>query len=129
MQESKPAARPAPALPVRQVVSSQELLSDPQSGKIFSEYFQAVKSRIQTVAARRQQYIVQEHGKIELYFVLDPGGKIVSVDAKPDDTARYNPLLISHAMDIIRESEPFLRFPAQITAPSISFNITLVFDG
>ena len=110
-------------------VSSEELLSDPQKGKVFSRYFQAIKARIQTVAERHQRFVVRDQGKIEMDFVLNRAGLVISLEARPNQAARRNPLLVSRAMDIIRDSEPFQRFPAEIEAHSISFNITLVFDG
>lgn len=110
-------------------VSSSQLLNDPQKGRIFSRYFQEIKTRIQTIALRHQKYVLRERGKIELDFVLNRFGLIVSLDAHPNRVAAHNPLLISRAMDIINESEPFKRFPPEIQAKSISFNITLVFDG
>lgn len=122
---SPPLAQTAPA----GTVSSEELLSDPQKGKVFSRYFQAIKARIQTVAERHQRFVVRDQGKIEMYFVLNRAGLVISLEARPNQASRRNPLLVSRAMDIIRDSEPFQRFPAEIEAHSISFNITLVFDG
>lgn len=119
--QAGPAALPA--------VSSKELLSDPQTGKIFSAYFQTVRSRIQEVAERHKRYVLRQNGKIEIDFVLRRDGRIAALDAHPDSRAKGDPLLVSRALDIIRSSQPFTEFPAEIPAEAISFNITLVFDG
>jgi len=109
--------------------TSQQLLSDPKNGRIFSEYFQSVKSRIQTVAARHQKFIVRENGKVEIDFVLGPRGNILVTRPNPRSPGARDPLLATRALDIIRESAPFSPFPREIEATSVSFNITLVFDG
>jgi hypothetical protein len=109
--------------------TAEELLADPVKGKFFSQYFKTIKARIQTVADRHRKFVTREKGQVELDFILSRKGSVVSLQAFPNSTASQNPLLISRATDIIRESEPFLRFPDEIEAGYISFNITLVFDG
>ena len=110
-------------------VSSEELLSDPQSGQVFSKYFQSVKSRIQAVSARHQSFIVREKGKVTVGFVLNRDGHLISCEPESPNGVQPDRLAVARALDIIRESEPFLRFPPEVPAESISFNITLVFDG
>jgi len=127
--EARPVSGEKAPANAQAAVSSRELLSDPQTGKIFSSYFQTVKSRIQVVAERQKHYVVRENGKIEVDFILRRNGRIAALEAHPDSEAAGDPLLVSRALDIIRSSQPFEEFPSSIPAEAISFNITLVFDG
>jgi hypothetical protein len=109
-------------------VSSAELLNDPQKGAVFSRYFQSVKAKIQASAEFHGRFLLREYGKVDVDFVLDRGGAVVSLDARPKNPASQNPLILSRALDILHGAAPFPRFPDEIAAGSISFNITLVFD-
>ena len=121
---SKPSARPA-----SEPVPYEELLSDPVKEKLFLPYFQSVKDRIRASAERHEKFVLKERGKVEVDFVLNRRGLITGMDARPDNEAAGNPMLVARALTILRESEPFDRFPSEIKAESIAFNITLVFDG
>jgi len=110
------------------VTTANELLSDPRNAAVFLRYFQSIKSRIQLISEKHRQYATDQSGKIELDFVLNRSGQLLTLNAYPHEGSTRSTSLVSRALRILREAVPFSEFPNQIKAKSISFNVTLVFD-
>lgn len=125
--DSEQVSRPAPVPAQETIKSSAELLTDPQKGRVFENYFVAVKSQIHEVVRKRYTRSGVGQGTVSLVFVLASDGSLENVFVA-DKLSDADLLLKIFAKNCVRDAAPFARFPTELDLPKISFNITVLFE-
>ena len=126
--ESKGRAHVERSLPkASTTLTSAEVLSDPQKGKYFIDYFAFVKKKIQDTVRGNASSENYGHGTVQLLFVLNPDGSVqdVSVVEKGSDAAA---LVKDFAIRCVKTAGPFGIFPKEIPSQKIAFNLSLLFE-
>jgi hypothetical protein len=124
---SKYTRKPRPHVSRRPVRPSAELLSDPQIGKIFSGYFQAVKERIHQKVRRKYSRENVGPGSVALFFVLGADGALKEASVV-DAESQSDPPVRDFAVDCLKEAAPFPPFPSSFHSENISFHVMVLFE-
>ncbi len=104
---------------------SAELLTDPQTGKVFHGYFVRLKEKIHQVI-RRDSGGHSGGGSVSLAFILRPDGTLDKVSVmEKGSTAGAD--MRSFAVNCVKASAPFDPFPKELDPGKISFHITIRF--
>ncbi len=114
--------RPKPA-----VRNSEELLVDPQNGKIFLGYFEKIKRRIHETVQKKYSHENPGEGTVSLIFILRADGGLEHVAVVPRES-NATPAVENFAVECIKESIPFAPFPKELGLQKISFSVTVLFD-
>lgn len=109
------------------IKSSDELLADPQKGKIFLNYFGLVRQRVRHEAEKGFLRGSLGHGDVMLYFVLKSDGAVVNVSVI-NERSSAEPFIKDFAVRCVRACSPFPRFPKELGMQRISFNLSILFD-
>lgn len=120
----QPVSLPKPTLKLER---SEDLLADPEKGKIFAVYFAKIKHKIQNRVQRKYSYEDMGAGTVTLLFVLDSDGSLDSVSVLEKQSTGGSDVK-SFAMRCVRDSAPFGRFPSDLNLGKVSFNITVLFE-
>src|SRR3989338_3324444 len=112
-----------PAVPL--IRESRELLADPVEGRLFTNYFGAVKDKIHQTVRRKYGYRSVGRGSGALLFILRSDGALESAEvvraySSAGQTAR------EVALESLRQADPFPPFPQGIELKKISFNVTIL---
>lgn len=109
------------------VKKSEELLLDPQKGKLFSAYFTSVKTKIEHTVKDRYTREFSANGTITLFFILTADGRLENAEVI-QKTGRGSDVAKEFAMGCLKASAPFGSFPRQLSSDKISFNISVRFE-
>jgi hypothetical protein len=114
---------PAPPQAVR---TSEDLMSDPVKGKLFSAYFTSVKNSIARTVKEHYDKSFSGGGAVTLYFILNPDGSLQSASViqktgKGDAAKEF-------ALRCLNDAAPFGAFPKELSLNKISFNTTVRFE-
>ncbi len=131
--ESGPAVREIPRAtpqiqkPLTLVRTSSELLADPRQGRAFIPYFGLVKEKIAgSIQSKKRLFSEEKVGEVTLGFVLDSKGHLekswVIQSSAPETSGLQN-----FALEALKSSAPFPRFPKALGYDSIAFLVTLSF--
>ncbi len=126
-------ARPAPELKTSaaaiktEAKTSEELLADPEKGKVFSAYFGRVKQTLQGHLEKNYLPYSEGRGTVTLIFILSPDGKVenvsvVGLESDADDAVK------KLAIECVRSAAPFGRFPGEMGLDKIAFRVTIYFE-
>ena len=122
-------ARPVKAIkPKPAVRNSEELLVDPQSGKVFLGYFEEIKRKIHETVKKKYSRENPGQGAVSLIFILRADGSLENT-AVVSKESTAGPAVQNFAIDCIKESLPFAPFPKELELQKISFNVTILFDA
>ncbi len=106
---------------------SEELLADPQKGKIFSDYFVMVKEKIRQTIRRRAADQEMERGVVALLFILNSDGRLENVSVL-ESQSHADEASKTFALECLKKTAPFSSFPAKLGVGSISFSVIVAFD-
>lgn len=118
---------PRPEIPKPALRKSAELLTDPQSGEIFSGYFEEIKKKIHQTVQKKYARKNPGEGIVSLVFILRMDGSLENVVIVPRESSAI-PAVQKFAVECIQESAPFGPFPKELDLQRISFNVTVLFD-
>ncbi len=113
------------ALPA--VKASTELLSNPETGKIFSGYFNMIKKKIHHRVLSKYSHHSVGRGSVSLFFILDSNGKLDSVSVI-ERQSEADQAVKDFATECLKEASPFPPFPSALDLKKISFSVTLMFE-
>mgnify|MGYP001593552442 CR=1 FL=1 len=108
--------------------TSAEIMADPEKGKIFVGYFSEVKKKIQKTLLERYAHRYSGRGSVTLAFVLTAQGRVEKVIVASKDE-QADEILQELAVQCLRLSAPFGKFPEGLGPQKIVFNVTIFFDG
>ncbi len=92
----------------------------------YKSYYQDIKRRI--CAKALNNYNSPQTGEVYVIFILFPNGKIK--DVKIDNSkSMSNKKLNNIAIKSVKDASPFPPFPAALSYPELSFNVTLSFEN
>ncbi|OGW82384.1 MAG: hypothetical protein A3C47_02360 [Omnitrophica bacterium RIFCSPHIGHO2_02_FULL_51_18] len=120
----QPVLSPKPAAAVWR---SEDLLADPEKGRVFASYFAKIKEKIQNIVQRKYSYQNIGDGSVTLLFVLDSDGSLERVSVLEKQSTGDSHVK-DFAMQCVRDSAPFGRFPKDLNLGKISFNLTILFE-
>jgi len=118
--KQKPRALPA-------ISTSTELLSNPETGKIFSGYFNTIKKKIHHRVLSKYSHHSVGQGSVSLFFILDSNGKMDSVSVI-ERQSEADQAVKDFATECLKEASPFPPFPTALDLRKISFSVTLMFE-
>lgn len=130
VSESKPAsaaAAPKKTSPAAASKTGTELLANPKTRGLFTDYFGLVKSRIQEKLREKCQGRNVGRGSVQLAFILGSNGRLHKVYVM-DRNSQADAELKELAIESLHESAPFSDFPTDFNARQIAFNLTVYFD-
>lgn len=104
-----------------------DLMANPQTRGLFTDYFGQVKSRIQQKLREKCAGRDMGQGSVDLAFILLADGRLHKVYVM-ERTSSADSQLKQLAIQSLRESAPFVDFPADFNARQIAFNLTVYFD-
>ena len=116
-----------PAKPKPAVRKSEELLVDPQNGKIFLGYFEKIKRRIHETVQKKYAHENPGQGVVSLIFILRADGGLEHAAVVPRES-NASPVVQNFVVECIKESTPFVPFPTELGLQKISFSVTVLFD-
>ncbi len=107
--------------------TADEFMTDPKQGKVFVSYFGLVKEKIHRTLRKKYGHKEGGRGNVSVWFVLNADGSLRDARVIEKETeAQKN--LRSFAVDCLRASAPFGKFPSELNAPEIAFTLTVFFD-
>ena len=109
------------------VKNSEEILTDPQKGKIFLNYFGLVKQRVRRSVEKKYSGEPVGRGDVSLMFVLKSDGAVVNVFVVEKDSSA-DELMKDFAIRCVKDCSPFPHFPKELGMERISFNLSILFD-
>lgn len=109
------------------IARSDNLLADPEKGKVFASYFAKIKEKIQNRVQRKYSYENIGEGSVMLLFVLDSDGSLDNVSVLEKHSTGSGAVK-DFAMQCVRDAAPFDRFPSELGLNKISFNLTVLFQ-
>ena len=109
------------------VSNSEELLADPQKGKIFLDYFGLIKQRVRRAVEKRYPGERLGRGDVSLIFVLKSDGAVVNVFTVEKGSSA-DELMTDFAVRCVKDCSPFPHFPKALGMDRISFNLSILFD-
>ena len=110
------------------VKTSADYLANPRTGKVFVGYFSEIKRKIQTTLVDRFARRTPGTGHVTLLFTLNSEGWIEKVTVMSRET-EADEALQGLAIQCLRESAPFRKFPPELDSPRLVFSITVYFGG
>ncbi len=116
-----------PVKPKPAVRNSEELLVDPQNGKIFLGYFEKIKRRIHETVQKKYAHENPGEGVVSLIFILRADGGLENVAIIPKES-NASQVVQNFVVECIKESPPFAPFPMELGLQRISFSVTVLFD-
>lgn len=137
----KPSAKSAPASAARSAAKAApgaksapaasktgaDLMANPKTRGLFTDYFGSVKARIQQKLREKCEGRSIGRGSVQLSFVLTSEGRLHKVYVMDRNSAADGELK-ELAIESLRESAPFTDFPTDFNARQIAFNLTVYFD-
>ena len=100
---------------------------DPVKGRVFANYFGLVKRRIDDTVRKRYSEAELGKGTVSLVFALNADGTLAAVSvAEKQTTASAD--VRDFAVRCVRETAPFVAFPAELDVPRLAFNVTVLLD-
>lgn len=113
--------------PLLESKNGAELMTDPQRGKIFINYFGNLKTKIHQTVLKEYSPTIHGTGEVALFFVLNAQGRLEEAKVL-DRESRAGTFLKQMALDFLKASAPFGAFPSELGAKHLSFSVTVYFE-
>ena len=106
----------------RRLLKEQAIL---KASPVYVNYYQLIRETIRQ-SLKNYYKTVDAKGDVVLIFILASNGALTAIDVDESKSAQ-DPALIQIATKSVKEASPFPPFPKELSAPRMSFDLTISF--